>query len=86
MSVARMSSAATVITAEKTTVSAKLGAASAAFVASGIGCLVIGLLTDPGAGTGLTHLGSGVERVPTPHECRKHLQSACGPASGQTHV
>jgi hypothetical protein len=40
-----MSAEMTVIPAEKATVRAKLGAASAAFVASGIGCLVIGLLT-----------------------------------------
>jgi hypothetical protein len=40
-----MSAETTVITPEKTTVTTKLGAASAAFVASGIGCLAIGLLT-----------------------------------------
>jgi bifunctional ADP-heptose synthase (sugar kinase/adenylyltransferase) len=71
MSVARMSAEMTVITAEKTTVSTKLGAASAAFVASGIGCLVIGLLTT------LAEVSEGLKTA-------LNWWNPAGPLSGKT--
>lgn len=58
MSVAQMSPSLTK-TKEKVSAQVKLGAASAAFIASGIGCFLIGLLTtlaemSPGLKTALT--------------------------------
>jgi uncharacterized membrane protein YkgB len=66
-----MSSEMTLITTEKTTVSTKLGAASAAFVASGIGCLVIGLLTT------LAEVSEGLKTA-------LNWWNPAGPLSGKT--
>jgi hypothetical protein len=66
-----MSSEVTVITTEKTTVRTKLGAASAAFVASGLGCLAIGLLTT------LAEVSEGLKSA-------LNWWNPAGPLSGKT--
>lgn len=72
MSVAQMSPS---LTKTKETVSAqvKLGAASAAFIASGIGCFLIGLLTT------LAELSPGLKTALT-------WSATVGPLSGKTGV